>query len=110
MAQQSRQKILRVFLVLGALIVVAVLGVSLGWAGGSARADNGQSIILGVVCNGIGGTNCETNPTEVVNIGIGDGVQGVTDGSGQSGVYGVNDGTGGGEGVSGFSGTGNGVE
>jgi hypothetical protein len=70
MAQQSNRKTGRVLLALGAPLVVAVTGVSLGWAGGSARADNGQAIILGSECFG-SGTNCETSPTEVENTGGG---------------------------------------
>jgi hypothetical protein len=68
MAQQTNRKAARVLLAAGAPLVVAVLGVSLGVAGGSARADNGQPIILGGLCNpSVGGTNCETSPTSVVN-------------------------------------------
>jgi hypothetical protein len=52
-------------------MVVAVLGVSLGLAGGSAQADNGQSVILGVECIGSSGPNCETSPTEIDNTGSG---------------------------------------
>jgi hypothetical protein len=64
MAQQSNRKSARLLLAVGAPIVVAVAGVSLGLAGGSARADNGQSIILGAACSG-SGTNCATDGTVV---------------------------------------------
>jgi hypothetical protein len=127
--QTSRKKAARVLLAAGAPIVVAVLGVSLGVAGGSAQADNGQPIILGGVCDpSVGGTNCETLTTRITNTANGDGfdiiatngvavlgktggsdgVQGITADSSASGVFGDN--TGGGKGVFGFSGTGNGVE
>jgi hypothetical protein len=69
MAQQTnRKKAARVLLAVGAPLVVAVLGVSLGWAGGSARADNGQAIILGAECSTVG-TNCGTSGTLVENTG-----------------------------------------
>jgi len=112
MAQQTnRKKAARVFLAAGAPIVVAVLGVSLGLAGGSAQADNGQSIILGLECTG-SGTNCETGPTGVSNTGTdvgfeadaGDGIAGLygqnnsdastLNGAVAAGVYGVGFGTG----------------
>lgn len=64
MAQQSNRRIVGVLLAAGALIVVAVAGVSLGLAGGSAQADNGQPIILGAACSGTG-TNCATTGTVV---------------------------------------------
>jgi hypothetical protein len=67
MAQQSSRKTGRVLLALGAPLVVAVLGVSLGLAGGTARADNGQAIILGTYCSASGGPNCEANLTWVKN-------------------------------------------
>jgi len=70
MAQQSNRKTGRVLLALGAPLVVAVLGVSLGLAGGTAQADNGQAIILGADCVN-SGTNCETGPTDVANKGSG---------------------------------------
>src|SRR5215472_9459782 len=68
MTQQSHRRAVRVLLTVGAPIVVAVFGVSLGVAGGSAQADNGGSIILGADCVG-SGTNCETSPTLVENTG-----------------------------------------
>ena len=138
MAQPAnRKKAARVLLAAGAPLVVAVLGVSLGWAGGSARADNGQAIILGSLCinPSQGGTNCETDPTVIVNTGAGvafgadaqdavaglygenstdasntgglaAGVEGEGDGVGNDGVYG----TGTANGVHGENlGTGNGV-
>lgn len=129
MAQQRNRKTVRVLLALGAPLVVAVLGVSLGWAGGSARADNGQSIILGAVCDGGSGTNCETAGTVVENTGSGyafaayadnagdgvegfatsgNGVTGETGSSSGSGVFGDN--TGGGNGVEGGSTSANGVQ
>src|SRR6266571_1169336 len=76
MAQQRSRKVVRVVLAAGAPIVAAVLGVSLGWAGGSARADNGQPIILGAAaaCGGTG-TNCESSTTQIENTGIGPVVQ-----------------------------------
>jgi hypothetical protein len=64
MTQQRNRKKARVLLATGALIVVAVAGVSLGLAGGSAEADNGQPIILGAACSGTG-TNCATSETSV---------------------------------------------
>jgi hypothetical protein len=73
MAQQSNRKRGRVLLVVGAPIVVAVLGVSLGVAGGTAQADVGQSVILGAICPGSSGTNCEIDTTEVANTGYGSG-------------------------------------
>lgn len=70
MAQKVNRKNVRVFLAVGALIVVAVVGVSLGLAAGPAQAGNGQSVILGVTCFNPG-TNCETSGTAVYNTGIG---------------------------------------
>jgi hypothetical protein len=69
MAQQSNRKIAQMLLAAGAPIVVAVAGVSLGLAGGSAQAGNGQPIILGAACSG-SGTNCETSPTIVKNTAV----------------------------------------
>jgi len=77
-----------VLLSFGAVIVVAVLGVSLGLAGGSARADNGQSVILGELCTG-SGTNCETSVTDVDNTGSGWALGGITS-NGIGGLYGDN--------------------
>lgn len=72
MAQQSNRKRIRVLLALGVPIVVAVAGVSVGLAAGTARADNGQSIILGMICASTsGGPNCETSTTGVVNLASG---------------------------------------
>jgi hypothetical protein len=62
MAQQ--RKMARVLLASGAPIVVAVAGVSLGLAGGSAQAGNGQPVILGAACSGTG-TNCATHETSI---------------------------------------------
>src|SRR5215472_5804707 len=70
MTQQRRRMAVRVLLTVGAPLVVAVLGVSLGLAGGSAQADNGQSIILGTFCSG-SWTNCATSETEVTNTASG---------------------------------------
>jgi hypothetical protein len=78
MAQQRNRKSVGVLLALGAPIAVAVLGVSVGLTAGTARADNGQPIILGTGCPGSGiGTNCETIQTRVVNTGGGFGFEGV---------------------------------
>src|SRR6266568_2839612 len=91
MAQQRSRKVVRVVLAAGAPIVAAVLGVSLGWAGGSARADNGQPIILGAAaaCGGTG-TNCESSTTQIENTGIGPVVQAFAEDSSVA-LYGQND-------------------
>jgi hypothetical protein len=98
MTQQSRRTAVRVFLTFGASVVVAVAGVSLGVAGGSARADNGGSIILGATCSG-SGTNCEVDPTFIENTGTGVGFTAQSDFS-FAGLFGITAGdpsTGGGE-------------
>ena len=69
MARKVDRKSVRVLLAVGAPIVVAVVGVSLGLAAGPAQAGNGQSVILGVTC--FHGTNCETSGTAVYNTGSG---------------------------------------
>jgi hypothetical protein len=89
MTQQNRRKAIRVLLTVGAPIVVAVLGVSLGVAGGSAQADNGQAIILGGVCNGSSGTNCATSTTIVENTGTREAFTAIAD-FGSAGVFGEN--------------------
>lgn len=89
MAQQSNRKIAQMLLAAGALIVVAVTGVSLGLAGGSAQAGNGQPIILGAVCSG-SGTNCETSGTAVTNTASGENGFGAEATSGEAGLAGVN--------------------
>jgi hypothetical protein len=88
MAQQSNRKIARVLLAVGAPLVVAVAGVSLGLAGGSARAGNGQSIILGAACSG-SGTNCATSETDVKNTASGVAFEADST-SGEVALYGVN--------------------
>jgi hypothetical protein len=87
--QTDRKKGGRVLLAVGVPLMVAVLGVSLAWAGGSARPDDGQSIILGTECTGSGGTNCETNPTIVENTSINEGF-GAEATDGFAGLYGSN--------------------
>lgn len=117
MARKVNRKSVRVLLAVGAPIVVAVVGVSLGLAAGPAQAGNGQSVILGVTC--FHGTNCETGQTGVYNTGSGPafdarayhgaaglvgenesnpnqgddvaGVQGLGDGPGVIGVFGDGD-------------------
>ena len=138
MTQQGRRKAVRMLLALGAPLVVAVAGVSMGLAGGTARADNGQSIILGTACFATG-TNCENGSTQVEDAGTGDvfdalatngsaalfgrndtnassfggevaGVYGIGVGAGVDGVYGLNNGPSSANGVFGQNdGTGNGV-
>ena len=93
MAQQSKRKVVRVLLAAGAPIVVAVAGVSLGLAGGSAGADNGQPIILGAACSG-SGTNCATSGTAVTNTAPGGNGFGAEATSGEAGLAGVNTSTG----------------
>ena len=90
MAQQRNRKKLRVFLALGAPLVVAVLGVSLGLAGGTAHADTGGSIILGLFCSGGSGTNCATSDTEIDNLGGGVGFEADAT-TGYAGLSGKND-------------------
>jgi hypothetical protein len=89
MAQQRSHKIARVVLAAGAPLVVAVLGVSLGWASGPAQADNGQPIILGAECNGVSGTNCEADITSVISTGFGPAFTAQAD-DGQAGLFGDN--------------------
>jgi hypothetical protein len=89
MAQHSNRKITQMLLAAGALMVVVVAGVSLGLAGGSAQAGNGQSIILGAACSG-SGTNCETSGTSITNTASGDGGFGATATSGEAGLAGAN--------------------
>jgi hypothetical protein len=88
MAQQGNRKIARVLLAVGAPMVVAVAGVSLGLAGGSAGADNGQPVILGAVCSG-SGTNCATSGTDVKSTGSGVAFEADAT-SGEAALYGVN--------------------
>jgi hypothetical protein len=89
MAQHSNRKLARVLLAAGAPIVVAVAGVSLGLAGGSAGADNGQPLVLGAACSG-SGTNCETRGTAVTNTASGGNGFGAEATSGEAGLSGVN--------------------
>src|SRR5215472_11133565 len=95
MTQQRNRKAVRVLLTVGAPIVVAVLGVPLGVAGGSARADNGNAIILGSSCSGTG-ANCATNDTTIEDTGIGVGLQAEAV-NGVAGLLGINDSTASGE-------------
>lgn len=88
MAQQGNRKFARVLLAAGAPIAVAVAGVSLGLAGGSARADNGQSIILGAACSG-SGTNCATSGTDIKSTAPGVTFEADAT-SGEAALYGVN--------------------
>ncbi len=120
MAQQNNRKRAGVLLALGAPIVIAVLGVSLGLAAGTAQADNGQSIILGAVCVSTnGGPDCETSTTGVANIAAGVALQvealngtaalsadNATDGSSNGGKTAAVAGEGVGSGDSGVYGTG----
>jgi len=62
--------------------------VSLGLAGGSAQADNGQSIILGAACAG-SGTDCATSETGVENTGSGPAFVAQA-ASGFAGLWGIN--------------------
>jgi hypothetical protein len=89
MAQRSNRRIVGVLLAVGAPVVVAVTGVSLGLAGGSAQAGNGQPIILGAACSG-SGTNCATSGTDVKDTASG-GVAFEADATnGEAALYGVN--------------------
>ena len=89
MARQRNRKIALVLLAVGTPIVVAVTGVSLGLAGGSAQADNAQPVILGAACSG-SGTNCETSGTDVKNTASGGVAFEADTTSGEAGLYGLN--------------------
>ncbi len=92
MAQQGNRKIALVLLAIGAPVVVAVAGVSLGLAGGSARADNGQPIILGAACSG-SGTNCAASGT-IVKSTTPDAAFAAEATNGEAALYGTNSSTG----------------
>src|SRR5947208_799753 len=57
----------RTFLASGAVVFALSVALAIFGGGGSARADNGQAIYLGMQCVNGTGINCETSGTMVRN-------------------------------------------